>query len=47
MHRWENGRIAWAASFRYFVALMFPFWDGDAPGRAYTPRERERKLRGS
>lgn len=41
-HRNENtGRILWVVSIRYWIALLFPFFDGDAPGRAYTPYERE------
>lgn len=42
IHRWDNGRIAWSATVRYAVAILFPFWDGDAPGRSYTPREMRR-----
>jgi hypothetical protein len=42
IHRRESGRIAWSATIRYAIALLVPFWDGDAPGRAYTRRERSR-----
>jgi hypothetical protein len=49
MHYWtESGRwwkpwtIAYGATIRYVIALAFPFWDGDAPGRAYTSVERDR-----
>jgi hypothetical protein len=45
VHRWENGRIAWSATLRYAVACLLPFWDGDAPGRAYTPAEKSRRNR--
>ena len=43
IHRWENGRIARMATMRYLIALASPFWDGDAPGRAYTRREMRRR----
>lgn len=39
IHRYENGKVAIKATIRYAVALVFPFWDGDAPGRAYTGKE--------
>lgn len=38
IHRWEDGRVAWGATVRYAIALVFPLWDG-ARGRAYTRRE--------
>ena len=44
IHRWENGKIAFVPTLRYAIAKIFPFWDGDAPGRAYTPRERQLQL---
>lgn len=40
IHRRENGMIALVASIRAFIALVVPFADGDAPGRAYTRFER-------
>lgn len=45
IHRHESGRIAWWATIRYLIALAFPMWDGDAPGRAYTPTEQKIFLR--
>jgi hypothetical protein len=51
LHSWNCGDRCWhvpalVTSARYMVALLIPFWDGDAPGRAYTSRERrERRAR--
>ena len=45
IHRWEDGRIAWGATARYLIALVYPMWDGDAPGRAYTPTEQKMRAR--
>lgn len=40
--RWyKPWSIAWLISSRYWIALVWPFWDGDSPGRAYTPHERQ------
>lgn len=44
IHRHENGRVAIWATIRYMIACWFPFWDGDAPGRAYAPREKAVKF---
>lgn len=35
IHRWDDGRLAWGATLRYFLALAYPMWDG-AAGRAFT-----------
>jgi hypothetical protein len=29
------------AKIKYLIALLFPFWDGDAPGRPFTRYEQE------
>lgn len=39
IHRYENGKVAFIATIRYAIATIFPFWDGEAPGRAYTKEE--------
>lgn len=44
IHRYENGKVAFIATIRYAIATIFPFWDGDALGRAYTPAEKRIKF---
>lgn len=45
IHRNEDRSVAWWATIRYAIACLYPFWDGDAPGRAYTAVEGKAVLR--